>query len=106
MNRKAHPYHESIDQPPTGYIVMCPGCGHGHLFNTVPSPNGIGGPKPVWSFNGDMDRPTFSPSMLVRSVDADLKPTRCHSFVRDGRIEFLSDCGHSLAGQTVELEVW
>jgi hypothetical protein len=27
----------------------------------------------------------------------------CHSFVRDGRIEFLSDCTHSLAGQTVEL---
>lgn len=30
-------------------------------------------------------------------------PHVCHSFVRDGRIEFLSDCTHALAGQTVEL---
>jgi len=28
---------------------------------------------------------------------------RCHSFVRDGRIEFLSDCTHALKGQTVDL---
>ncbi len=27
----------------------------------------------------------------------------CHSFVRDGRIEFLGDCTHKLAGQTIEL---
>jgi hypothetical protein len=27
----------------------------------------------------------------------------CHSFVRDGRIEFLSDSTHHLSGQTVEL---
>ena len=28
---------------------------------------------------------------------------RCHSFVRSGRIEFLSDSTHALAGQTVDL---
>lgn len=28
---------------------------------------------------------------------------RCHSFVRDGKIEFLNDSTHSLAGQTVDL---
>lgn len=28
---------------------------------------------------------------------------RCHSFVRDGKIEFLSDSTHKLAGQTVDL---
>ena len=28
---------------------------------------------------------------------------RCHSFVTDGRIQFLSDCTHALAGQTVDL---
>lgn len=27
----------------------------------------------------------------------------CHSFVRDGQIEFLSDCTHALAGKTVSL---
>jgi hypothetical protein len=27
----------------------------------------------------------------------------CHSFVTDGKIQFLGDCTHALAGQTVEL---
>ena len=27
----------------------------------------------------------------------------CHSFVTDGKIQFLGDCTHELAGQTVEL---
>jgi len=29
--------------------------------------------------------------------------TRCHSFVVDGRIQFLQDSEHELAGQTVDL---
>ena len=27
----------------------------------------------------------------------------CHSFITDGRIQFLGDCTHELKGQTVEL---
>ena len=27
----------------------------------------------------------------------------CHSFITDGKIQFLSDCTHDLAGKTVEL---
>lgn len=27
----------------------------------------------------------------------------CHSFVTDGKIQFLSDCTHDLAGQTVDM---
>lgn len=27
----------------------------------------------------------------------------CHSFIRDGQWQFLSDCAHSLAGQTVPM---
>jgi hypothetical protein len=36
-------------------------------------------------------------------------PTMCHSFVVDGRIEYLSDCTHEMAGMTVDLldeNVW
>lgn len=33
-------------------------------------------------------------------------PYTCHSFVTDGRIQFLGDCTHSLAGQTVDLPDW
>ena len=34
------------------------------------------------------------------------RPLVCHSFVRNGRIEFLGDCTHGLAGKTVDLPKW
>lgn len=95
-----------------GYRFECPGCGDAHVIPTKPHPNG-------WDFDGNEEHPTFSPSILVHEVripaDADpskvlapFKPgdvytPRCHSFVRDGRIEFCSDSGHALAGKTVDL---
>jgi hypothetical protein len=30
----------------------------------------------------------------------------CHSFVTDGRIQFLGDCTHALANQTFDLPGW
>lgn len=69
---------------------QCPGCDEVH---------GIDPTK--WTFNGDAERPTISPSILCTWGQS--KPGRCHSFVRDGRIEFLSDCTHALAGKTVDL---
>ena len=85
-----------------GVSFMCPGCKTTHA---VP----VTGPK-AWTFNGDMNRPTLSPSIVVWTeeyVDPEdqfkIPATRCHSFVRDGKIQFLSDCTHKLAGQTVEL---
>jgi len=77
--------------------------------------------RPCWGWNGDMERPTFDPSIKVegterltddeytRVMGGELIPPRftvCHSFVREGRIEFLSDCTHALKGQTVELPEW
>lgn len=32
--------------------------------------------------------------------------SRCHTFIRAGKIEFLGDCTHALAGQTVALPDW
>lgn len=74
----------------------------------------------AWGFNGDCERPTLSPSVLVYSHrtfidhslegDALMAPDnvretpRCHSFVRDGTIQYLADCTHALAGQTVLME--
>lgn len=95
-----------------GFRMDCPGCKCPHVIPV--KPHAIG-----WDWNGSEDRPTFSPSILVHEVripiDADpssvlhpYKPgdiyqPRCHSFVRDGRWEFLGDCGHALSGQTVDL---
>lgn len=95
---------ECVDReggPVTGWVIHCPACGHGHKFDAPEHPNKITGAS--WSFNGDLERPTFSPSMLIRDRVDGVDRYVCHSFVRDGRIEFLGDCTHDLAGQTVEL---
>lgn len=171
----------------TLYWFYCPGCKGGHGFSVCND-----GSRPSWSFDGNLERPTFSPSLLVNcssranievgqwmpvmlgyggkradvrvpfamlserraqrnhdqslgrlrqrggmsageilcnlddvglherpcgdpvlelaEVESRVKayldrlpPAVCHSFVRDGQIEFLGDCTHSLAGQTVPL---
>jgi hypothetical protein len=104
----------------------CPGCGYAHTVYL-----GVGeGPR--WSYNGNPEKPTFAPSILVRGIRLDMTDAEhaaydlafekcgytsailndprfasvCHSFVTDGRIQFLSDCTHALAGQTVDLPPW
>lgn len=63
---------------------------------------------PNWGWNGDTERPTFTPSVLVTysGQDAGIPPAPpavCHSFVTDGQIQYLGDCTHHLAGQMVAL---
>lgn len=83
----------------------CPGCKTAHWIQHG-SEDG-----PNWGFNGSLDSPTFTPSVLVTYPGKDAgqdgaPPAVCHSFVTDGQIQFLSDCTHSLAGQTVPLPVY
>lgn len=92
-------YHFKSDEI-YGYRFLCPGCNDFHM----PVTNNKQPAGPEWTFNGDLNRPTFSPSVLCRIRFGDEPADRvCHSFIRDGRIEFLNDCTHHLAGQTVEL---
>lgn len=80
-----------------GIAFRCPGCDEVHVVNTKP------GNGPVWDWNGDVDKPTVSPSIQVTKPWVTRSELGCHSYVREGRIEFLSDCKHALAGQTVNL---
>ena len=74
------------------WAVKCPGCGDYHCFDNR------------WSFNGNMEKPTFRDSMLSTSGPAeDRKRNVCHSYVTDGQIKFLDDCTHALKGQTIDL---
>lgn len=93
----------------TDYFFRCPGCGWPHGVQTGE------GPGPRWGFNGNVDAPTFTPSVLVQTGSAvdpsiiweDGDPPRiCHTFITDGKIQFLSDCDHALAGQTVDIPDW
>jgi hypothetical protein len=75
----------------------CPACGCVHEVRYE-------GPQPCWSFNGDFARPTVSPSILVQWEQGEARQKHiCHSYVRDGQIQFLEDCTHELAGKTVDL---
>jgi hypothetical protein len=75
------------------WLFRCPGCECAHGVNVA------------WTFNGNRVLPTIRPSILTNHISGSVGP-RCHSFVTDGRIEFLSDSTHALAGQTVELPPW
>ena len=82
-------------------LFECPGCDSLHVVHlTTPG-------YPHWAFNGNYERPTFSPSLHV-SWDRISTGDKhiCHSFIRDGKIEFLNDCTHSLAGKTVDIPDW
>lgn len=68
--------------------IMCPGCQWVHAM----SPH-------IHSFNGNMENPTFSPSLLSDNIPG----KRCHSYINNGQIRFLGDCDHELKNQTVEL---
>jgi len=79
-------------------IFFCPGCKCNHR---VPV-NGRT-TNPSWVWNKSQTKLTLSPSLNYNFMD----PTaRCHSIVSEGRIQFLADCFHSLAGCTVELPIW
>jgi Tol biopolymer transport system component len=97
---KLKPFGSQASPETIGYMFYCPGCNDPHPYYVKHIP---GNPLTVWTFNGDMERPTFSPSLLVYPSG---QYPRCHLFLTDGQIQFCGDSGHSLAGQTVPLPDW
>lgn len=79
-----------------GIAFWCPACDGPHGVPTE-------GPG-AWTWNGDVERPTLAPSLRVSAGPngADV----CHFFLRDGRIEYLGDSTHALAGQTIDVPDW
>ena len=62
-----------------------------------------------WKLSGTDEAPTLRPSYLVRYNGSDAgqgkaPPARCHTFVTDGKIQYLGDCTHDMKGQTVPME--
>jgi hypothetical protein len=82
------------------YAFHCPGCQYGHAVTVNGHKNSQGA---SWGWNGSMDKPTFTPSINCNAGDPH---HQCHSFVNDGRIQFLGDCFHTMKGQTVEIPDW
>ena len=76
----------------TVYMFHCPGCKYGHHF-------AVEGPM-TWDFNGDMEKPTFNPSLLVNDSHPEM---RCHLVMKEGKIHFCSDSFHELKGKVVDI---
>lgn len=70
---------------------FCPACDSPHTVNYS------------WGYNHDPDNPTLISSVLSNVGGKNITMPICHSFVREGRIEYLHDCTHDRGGQTVEL---
>ena len=85
-----------------GPAHWCPGCKEVHVFSVAkPADSGA-----RWTWDGNVDHPTFNPSMVVSCdgiPDEGWPAERCHYFLHNGRIQFLGDCTHELRGQTVDL---
>lgn len=86
----------SCNNGDVGYGHYCEGCGQIHII-WVKRPSG----GAVWSFNGDVEKPTFGPSVRFfhpEHIDEDTKEkvpelTLCHYLIVDGVQQF---CGDSL----------
>lgn len=70
-----------------GFHFWCPGCEEYHSIR-------IEGPT-FWGFDGNDEKPTVSPSILVTGHDG----RRCHSYLTNGVLNFLDDCTHKLRGR-------
>lgn len=83
----------------------CPAC---ERLHPLPSDTG------KWAFDGNMERPTFSPSFkhylngdkgAFRQIVSDKNGRQviCHYILTAGVLNFCSDCTHAMAGQAVPL---
>lgn len=107
---------------PGVYMHWCQACKSGHFFYTNNANEG----KPNWNFDGNVEMPSFTPSMHIfynePTVDDDeidrlmklretdksievpsVRVTTCHYYLTAGRITYMNDCQHSFKGQTVDL---
>jgi len=82
-----------------------------HLKIHIPGPNGILH-LPVqirgrregtgnWTWNGSTEAPDLKPSVLSKMGRNG--GIVCHSWINDGKVQFLSDSTHEFAGQTLDL---
>lgn len=78
-----------------GFACYCPSCKELHIHPTAPPY------KTNWSFNGDLEKPTFSPSFrhAINKEGAE-----CHYIVTDGQMYFCDDhTDPEFKGKTVPL---
>ena len=79
--------------------VYCPACEDAHRFIVEAEPGTEIG---MWDFDGNMELPSFEPSLLV-TTGFPSGTKICHSYLRSGVWEFLPDCTHGFAGNKTRI---
>ncbi len=88
-----------LDVVDGAYNHMCPGCGYEHWIPVDrPGRNGH-----RWTFDGDVEKPSFHPSINYSRGLQEGGTHRCHYWLKRGVIQFLPDSTHALAGRVVDL---
>jgi len=106
MMGQASPY---LRRNQDGYAHWCPACKQMHRL------------PDSWDFNGDVNRPTFTPSFKhsgmatvrdangawtgewVRDANGNTVSEICHYILTDGILNFCTDCTHDFKGKNVPL---
>lgn len=92
------------------YEFWCPGCEDHHHIRTEEAPTwgrDLTTKEPYqvcWRFNGDMDKPTFSPSMkLTTQVGQGRAIHVCHVAIHGGMLEYFAATSHGLAKKFIPM---
>lgn len=85
-----------VSNEPAMFLFWCPGCELSHWLDAN-----------RWTWDGDLVKPTASPSFLVNANAENYNDyPRCHFFIRNGQFQYCGDSTHALKGQTVNMVPW
>jgi len=89
-----------------GWLVKCKGCGREHI---IPTKNQL--PQHNWTFDGNVESPTFRPSInetcndpSMKGYSPQAKRSCCHFTVTKGKIMYHGGTSHELIGKQLDLE--
>lgn len=97
---------QTVIETRDGWMVKCVCPSQWHVFPKQPLNNGA-----KWAFNGDMEKPTFTPSMNVGvnmpgpHHNPECETWRCHFIVTAGVAHYCGDCTYH-AGESIPLQAW
>lgn len=72
------------------YLCWCPACQEPHVL-----------PSKGWTFDGNVERPTFTPSFKIWWTDHAVQPPQarvCHFTLTNGILNFSDDSTHTMRG--------
>lgn len=96
---------QTVIETSTGWMIRCKYC-QWHEFPKRRLPNGA-----AWNFNGDLVRPSFTPSMNyaanlpeMEGYNPEIPSSRCHFILTDGVMNYCGDCSHGGRGTSEPLQ--